>query len=311
MFNLVVPDFNIKSGNLGYAILKGLLAFQLTVPLSSEEPPSSLSAGLLPIISHFIATVKSVESLQQVTLKLASVTKVKESPSVEVWQEQRNLEAIELADIVLLSCQSSEVAGILSVPGVRAALSGKLLLSVCLGISTPKLVELLDLASMERACTIVYAMPNTASKIQQSSTTICRYASDPELSPTISKLVNNIFSSIGAFTVIPEHLMTAATVTAASSPAFFALALEGVIEGAVAKGMPREKATIMAAQAMKGTAELVLRGEDPKVVMREVMTPKGCSEKGVHVLQNGGVYELYVESVRVSTEMANEMERCQ
>jgi len=294
---------------MGYAILTGLLASRLKVSFVNGEPPSSFPDNPQPIISHFIATVKREESVRQVKSKLASFIKAKESPQVEVWQEQRNLEAIELADIVLLSCQSPEVAGILSSSGMRTALSGKLLLSVCLGISTPRLVELLDVASMQRACTIIYAMPNTASKIQQSSTTICRYVSDPELSPTISKLVNNIFSSIGTFTVVPENLMPAATVTAASSPAFFALALDGVIEGAIAKGVPREKARMMAAQAMKGTAELVLSGEDPKVVMREVMTPNGCSEKGVHVLQDGGVYELYVESVRVSTQLANEMER--
>lgn len=103
--------------------------------------------------------------------------------------------------------------------------------------------------------------------------------------------------------------MPAASVTAASTPAFFALALAGVIEGAVAQGIPREEATIMAAQAMKGTAGMVLAGEEPREVMEKVMTPNGCTERGVRILEGALVDSVYSQATTTAIERVFEMSR--
>lgn len=257
------------------------------------------------MISRLITSVKHENSVRRIKSRLFEMGETRGCLPVEIWQEQRNLEAIQSADIILVSCQSAQVAEILTIPGVNAALSGKLLISVCLGISTKVMATLLDLESMQRACTLIYAMPNTASAIQQSSTIICEYDSEPGRANAVSDAVTHVFSSIGTFNVVPEIVMTPATITAASTPAFFALALEGVIQGALSAGVPRENATIMAAQAMKGAAGLVLAGESPKTVMQQVMTPGGCTECGVNELKSGGVLQAYAESVKVAVKWSD------
>lgn len=189
------------------------------------------------------------------------------------------------------------------------ALSGKILLSICVGLTVPQVETLIDRDGAsspgQSRCVIIHAMPNTASTIRESSTIISDY---PEKStPAVSDIAQHVFSSIGKIITVPSTLMPAASVTAASTPAFFALALEGVIEGAIAKGISRKDATIMAAQAMKGTAGMVLEGEDPKEVMSKVMTPKGCTERGVQVLRAGGVGGVYTEATTTAIERVFEM----
>lgn len=127
--------------------------------------------------------------------------------------------------------------------------------------------------------------------------------------PAVSQIAQHVFTSIGKIITVPNTLMPAASVTAASTPAFFALALEGVIEGAMAKGIAREDATIMPAQAMKGTAGMVLEGEDPKEVLSKVMTPKGCTERGVQILRAGNVSGVYTEATTAAIDRVFEMSR--
>ena len=103
--------------------------------------------------------------------------------------------------------------------------------------------------------------------------------------------------------------MNAASVTGASTVAFYATVLEGVVQGAVASGLTKEDAVHLAAQAMKGTAEMVLRGEDPRAVRDRVMTPNGCTAKGVEVLQDRSVDAIFAEAVSKAVERVFELGR--
>ena len=69
--------------------------------------------------------------------------------------------------------------------------------------------------------------------------------------------------------------MDPATALCGSGPAFFSLLLESAIDGAVAMGIPRKEAQAMAAQTMKGTAEMVLAGQHPALLRDQVTTPGG------------------------------------
>lgn len=295
---------------MGISILRGIISSQTAgssgqtlQSFKKDNDPSS------PFFSRFIACVNRPESVPITQKKLFDIG----AASVDVWQG-RNVEAVQNADVILLSCQPSQAAGIFSGSEIVNALSGKILLSICVGLTVPQLDTLIyrhgdsgDSSSGQSRCVIIHAMPNTASTIRESSTIISQY---PEQnSPAVSKIAQHVFSSIGKIITVPSNLMPAASVTAASTPAFFALALEGVIEGAIVKGISRTDATIMAAQAMKGTAGMVLEGEDPKEVISKVMTPKGCTERGVQVLRGGGVSEIYTEATTTAIERVFEMSR--
>lgn len=299
---------------MGVSILRGIISSQSTRDSSKASPKSGFTENKssAPFFSHFIACVNRPESVPMTQGKLSGTA----SSRVEVWQG-RNVEAVRNADVILLSCQPSQAAEVLADAGMARALSGKILLSICVGLTGPQVNALIvedgsggregDSDAAQSRPVIVHAMPNTASTIGESSTII---SENPEHSTAaVSQVVQHVFSSIGKIITVPDNLMSAASVTAASTPAFFALALEGVIQGAMTKGIPRPQATVMAAQAMKGAAGLVLQGEDPKDVMANVMTPQGCTERGVHVLQGNGVDSSYAKATIAGIERVFEMSR--
>jgi pyrroline-5-carboxylate reductase len=200
-----------------------------------------------------------------------------------------NVKACWEADVVLLGCKPYMVNDILAVEGMKEALKGKLLISICAGVPVPQIEKALygnsDL--VEGGCRIVRAMPNTASQIRESMTVIA--TPEPPLAPQSSALVTWIFKRIGDVVYLPASTMDASTALCGSGPAFFALMLEATIDGAVAMGLPRAEAQRMAAQTMRGAAGLVLSGEHPALLRDKVTTPGGCTIGGLLVLEEGRV----------------------
>jgi pyrroline-5-carboxylate reductase len=151
-------------------------------------------------------------------------------------------------------------------------------------------------------CTVVRAMPNTAAEVRESMTVI--NTTTPPLAPEITSLLTWIFRRIGLVTHLPPATMDACTALCGSGPAFFALVLEAAADGAVAMGVPRQEALRMAAQTMKGAAELVLAGEHPALVRDKVGTPGGCTVGGLLVLEEGAVRGTVARAVREAAVVA-------
>ena len=104
---------------------------------------------------------------------------------------------------------------------------------------------------------------------------------------------------------LPPEAMDASTALCGSGPAFFALILEAIADGAVAMGIPRAQAQLMAAQTMKGTAALVLNGEHPVGVREKVMTPGGCTSKGLLVMEDGKLRSTLARGLEEATIVAS------
>lgn len=203
-------------------------------------------------------------------------------------------------------------AEVLTRPGIKAALSGKLLISILAGVPVTQLEDILNssdtdsfLGSSQERCRIVRVMPNTASRINESMTVIA--ASTPPLPPHLSTLVTWIFTRIGRVMHLKPALMDVSTALCGSGPAFFSLFMEALTDGAVAMGIPVADARVMAAQTMKGTAGLVLAGEHPAVLREKVSTPGGCTIGGLLVLEEGTVRGTAARCLRETTEVASDL----
>ncbi|KKY20102.1 putative pyrroline-5-carboxylate reductase [Phaeomoniella chlamydospora] len=291
-------------GTLGTAILSGILD-----SLSNNDTSAS-SDSPLPPSNHpknFIACVRSPSSASRIKSALPqSATHL-----VKVLQNS-NLEAIQSSSIILLGCKPYMASEILSTPGTREALSGKLLISILAGVSVSDLETILysspststSQISSESRCRIVRAMPNTAAVHRESMTVISTPPPTLPLSDSHLSLLNWIFNSIGQITHLPSNLMDVCTALCGSGPAFCALVLESLADGAVAMGLPRKEANLMAAQTMKGAASLVLNGEHPAIVREKVSTPGGCTIGGLLVLEEGGVRGQVSRAVREATVVA-------
>lgn len=102
-------------------------------------------------------------------------------------------------------------------------------------------------------------------------------------------------------------MMDVSTALCGSGPAFLALFLEAMADGAVAMGLPRAEAQLMAAQTMRGTAGLVLNGDHPAIIREKVSTPGGCTIGGLLVLEEGTVRGTVSRSIREATVVASQL----
>lgn len=296
-------------GTMGIAILSGVLTSiqELSGPrplqTSGHSTPRDEVPSRLP--SRFIACVRRPESAKRVKQALWE-----HSASVKVVQKE-NVAAVMKADVVLLACKPWAVEDLLNEPGMGKALHGKLLISICAGVTVQQLEIILHGAvpvkdpEVDGRCRIVRACPNTTSIVRESMTVIAN--SEPPLPPQTLSLVTWIFKRIGDVVYLPAAKMNASTALCASGPAFFALMLEAAIDGAVAMGLPRAEAQRMAAQTMRGTAGLVLSGEHPALLRDKVCTPGGCSIGGLLVLEEAGVRGAVSKAVREAACVASQL----
>jgi pyrroline-5-carboxylate reductase len=210
-----------------------------------------------------------------------------------------NLQAVEFADVILLGVKPQQVAEV--VRGIAPALqSGKLLISFAASVKT-KAIE----HAAGSDCPVIRAMPNTPAMMAAAVTAICRgrYATDQQLA-----LAKQIFDSVGRTVIVDEKHMDAVTGLSGSGPAFLYIIIEALAEAGVNVGLPRDVATLLAAQTTFGAATMVLQtGSHPALLKDEVTTPAGCTVEGILELEEGGLRVTLIKAVKRATERAREL----
>jgi len=294
-----------RLGDLGTAILSGI--FDSLSPSETPDHAKALApvdpAAPAKLPTRFSACVTRAESGRRIQKELE-----KYETKITIY-ENDNLRAVQDADIIILGCKPHVAEKILGNSEMRDALKGKLLVSILAGVTE---VQLRDIIYPEGTtpsfggCKIVRAMPNMAATVRESMTVIG--TSDPPLPEETNKMVDWIFTRIGRIVRLPPANMDACTALCGSGPGFVAIMLESMVAGAVAMGVPREEAYMMAAQTMRGTTGLVLQGgEHPAMVRDKVMTPGGCTIGGMLVLEEGGLRGTIAKAIREATVVASQL----
>ena len=201
-----------------------------------------------------------------------------------------NKEAVSRAEVIILAVKPFQVADILR--DILGEIQGKLLISVVTGVSINDMQELLgkDLA-------IVRAMPNTAIAIRQSITCICS-----ENTPRADlEFVDQLFTTVGKVVTIDEKLMEAATVLGACGIAYAMRFIRANIQGGIEIGFDAATASLIAAQTVKGAAELLIQtGHHPEQEIDKVTTPKGCTIAGLNEMEHQGFSSSLIRGVVTS-----------
>src|SRR5581483_861244 len=172
------------------------------------------------------------------------------------------------ADVVLMAVKPAQVVEVLE--EIRDALKqGSVLVSVAASVPT-KFIE----QHLGREVAVVRAMPNTPCAIRFGMTGI---AKGSHATAAHVEMARAMFEAVGRVVVLDEKHMDAVTGLSASGAAFVYILLESLAEGGVKVGLPRDVATLLAAQTMQGAARTVLEtGDHPALLKDGVTTPAGC-----------------------------------
>ncbi len=159
----------------------------------------------------------------------------------------------------------------------------------------------------EKNVKVVRCMPNTPALVGEGMAALCPC---PMILPEELDLICNIFNSFGKCEVVSENLMDVVTAVSGSSPAFIFMIIEAMADGAVLEGMPREKAYTFAAQAVLGSAKMVLEtGKHPAQLKDMVCSPGGTTIEGVSVLEEGGLRANLLKAIQAATKKSRDLSK--
>ena len=218
----------------------------------------------------------------------ASAQKVRDALGISCTTD--NLAVAAQADFLFLAVKPQfceEVAAQIS----QHRKEGQILVSIAAGKTLAWLKE-----KFGKDQKIIRTMPNTPALVGEGITGVCP---DDLVTEEEINQVLTILGSFGKAAVVTEPVLDIVGAVSGSSPAFVFMFIEAMADGAVAEGMPRKQAYEFAAQAVLGSAKMVLEtGLHPGSLKDMVCSPGGTTIEGVNVLEKEGMRSAVMDAVR-------------
>lgn len=259
----------IGAGNMGEALIKGLLRAHIVQPTSiiASEPRHDRRAEL--------------------------------SEKYGVQMVESNLEAATGAAVVVLAVKPQILSKVLE--EISSKIDSR---CVVISIAAGK-----DIAGIEQHLgagrRVVRAMPNVACLVGEGATGLSRgeHVSSEDL-----HLACRIFDSVGISVVLDENLLDAVTGLSGSGPAYIFMIVEALADAGVKMGLSRWDSYKLASQTVLGAAKLVIESkEHPGRLKDMVCSPGGCAIAAVHTLEQGGLRTTLINAVEVATQRSKEL----
>lgn len=205
-----------------------------------------------------------------------------------------NTKAIGDSDVIIVAVKPYNVKEILGELKKEFNPKKHIIISVVTGITLVELTEILN-----HGITIFRAMPNTAIAIEESVTCLCHNGANKKQ----VDYVTDLFNQLGITISIDEKLMDAATVLGACGIAYALRFIRAATQGGIEIGFDAKTASLIAAQTVKGAAELLLRGNrHPEQEIDKVTTPKGCTIAGLNEMEHQGFSSSLIKGICTSFE---------
>ncbi|MGM0379733.1 MAG: pyrroline-5-carboxylate reductase [Bacillota bacterium] len=152
---------------------------------------------------------------------------------------------------------------------------------------------------------IIRTMPNTPALVNEGMAAICP---NKNIEKDELNQVKSIFESFGKAEVVKESLIDSVIGVSGSSPAYVFKFIEAMADGAVLGGMPREKAYKFAAQAVLGSAKMVLETDmHPAELKDMVCSPGGTTIEAIASLEKQGFSGTVIEAINKCMDKSKNM----
>lgn len=252
----------IGAGNMGSAIISGLIQSKLVAA----------------------SNIYAIDSGPDKTKQLAAKYAINPADSIA--------ELTAISDILVLAVKPKQIAKVLAEAAPHLK-QGVVIISVAAGVTIDQLET--AVGSKQK---LVRIMPNLPAQVGEgiSSITPNELVTEQDL-----QAVKEIFSSLGKAEVVSEELIHAVVGVAGSSPAYVFMFIEALADAAVQGGMSREQANTFAAQAVLGSAKMVLEtGINPGQLKDMICSPGGTTIEAVCELERKGFRTAVIDGAQAA-----------
>jgi pyrroline-5-carboxylate reductase len=210
-----------------------------------------------------------------------------------------NLPVVERSEVLVLAVKPQSIREVLN--QLRSVVTSEhLVISIAAGVTILSIDE-----GLGRGGRIVRVMPNTPALVGEGASA---FALGPRTVPDDEVIVKGCLDSVGRAVRVPESLLDAVTGLSGSGPAFVYLMIEALSDGGVRVGLPRDIATLLAAQTVLGAARMVTEtGLHPGVLKDQVASPGGTTIAGLHAMERGGVRGALMDAVESAARRSAEL----
>ena len=222
---------------------------------------------------------------------------VKEQFGIQVTE--KNQEVVEKAEVIILSVKPQFYEEVIN--QIKDCVKKEqIIITIAPGKTLAWLAE-----KFGKEVKIVRTMPNTPALVGEGMTAMCpnEYMEKEEI-----EYVKQLLESFGRVEVVPEWLMDVVVSVSGSSPAYIFMMIEAMADAAVSGGMPRAQAYQFAAQAVYGSAKMVLEtGKHPGELKDMVCSPAGTTIEAVRTLEEMGFRSSIIEAMKVCEEVSRNL----
>jgi len=259
----------IGMGNMGSAMLKGALKNFSPADITFYDPDVE-RRNAISSETHVIACDTAEDCVKDVKyLVLAIKPQVYDAVAKDIW---------------------------------NAVTEEHVLISLAPTVSIAQLEELYGLKTR-----VIRAMPNTPALIGEGMTGLA--AKDDTFTQEELGTVVSFFESFGKCKFVPESLMSSIVCASGSSPAYVYMFIEALADSCVKYGLPRQDAYEFAAQAVMGSAKMVLEtGENPAKLKDNVCSPGGTTIRAVEALEENGFRNAIFKATKACYEKCEGIE---
>ena len=212
-----------------------------------------------------------------------------------------NIAAVEWADVIVLSVKPQMMQQVCEAMS-QLNLSGKLVITIAAGIPAARYTDY-----FKQPITLIRTMPNTPTQIGYGMTGMF---ADANASTEHKQICQTLMSSGGkAIWVDSEAELNQVIALAGSSPAYFFLFVEAMVQSAEQSGMDTTKARNLAEQAILGAAQMIIQNPDvPLATLRNNVTSKGgTTAQAIETFEKGDIRGLVNNAMNNCINRAEEM----
>lgn len=246
--------------------------------------------------SGFAAALSRCHSVVVFDRNPEKVERVTSSCSAQAAKSLSDL--VDQSNLLLIAIRPPglpELANLLA-PLLR---TGQRIVSVLAGVLMESLQDYFP------GCTVVHLMPNLPFRVGKG---VLAFESHPSIGAGERAEIERLFSPMGEVVWLPSERMGAIGVVAGSGPAFVAMAIEALVDGAVGIGFPAEEALAIVLQMVEGTVHLLREERSHPAQLRwQVAVAGGTTIEGMRAFDGCGGRSALIEAIRATFDRAESM----